>query len=84
MSLAQWGRWDDEVPAALLAEMQMSYARRRRWEAQLLAREIVAALGLALGGVKASGAGMRMGASGKVYQEISADEALRLAEGERR
>jgi len=79
LSLAQWGRWDDEVPPALLAELQMSYARRKRWEGQLLAREIVAALGVALSGKGAGrGTGMRMGASGKVYREITPEEALKL------
>lgn len=79
MSLAAWSRWDDELPPALLAELQMSYARRQRWEARLLAREIVAALGEALGGDKANAKQMRRGSSGKAYREITPDEALMLA-----
>lgn len=55
----------------------MSYARRRRWEAQLLAREIVGVLGMALAGTKDRGS-VRVGSSGRVYSEITPDDALKL------
>jgi len=79
LALSAWGRWDDEIPAPLLAELQLAYIRRKRFEAKLQAAELVQALAMALGGRPAApSAVMWRGNSGKAYREIGAEAALAL------
>lgn len=58
-----------------LEELKLAYLRRKRWEARLLACEIVNALGEAMGGK-----GAERSASGQRYRKTSAD-GLRAAMG---
>jgi hypothetical protein len=67
LSLSAWGRWDDDLAGKVgsigLEELKLAYIRRKRWEARMLAVEIVSALGQALGSVQ-RGQGQRTSADG--------------------
>lgn len=78
LALSQWGRWDDEIAPALLLDLQMAYVRRQKFLARMQAVEFVNALSEALSmGAKGAGPGatgkVRVGNSGKRYQEMSID-----------
>lgn len=78
--MSLWGRWDDEIPPTLLAELQVAYLRRQRFEARLQAVALVTALGEALGGKPSANTqnGIVRGNSGRQYQVITPDAALSL------
>jgi len=84
LALSAWGRWDDELDPTSLGALQVAFMRRRRWEARLLAVEVVRALGMAMGGLSTDGTdrtgGTVIGQSGRRYQWVAPEAMIRTIE----
>lgn len=80
MALSEWGRWDDELDPVDLALLQGAYIRRKRFEARLIALEVMSALGSSLGGQPAGAhhhqARRGVSASGRPIALMSAEGLL--------
>jgi hypothetical protein len=90
LSLAEWGRWDDELDEVTLATLQISYVRRQQMVARMTAVAVVNALSEGMGGGREEGigdrglgmgasGGMGMSASGRRYRRVSPEVFMREA-----
>ena len=85
--MAMWGQWDDELVAEVgeteVARLTLAYMRRVRWEARVLAVEVVGALGEAMGGGGRSGGRRLLRPGERPRNDRVSGEALMGAMGAR-
>ena len=69
LALSQWGLWDDQLDEQMFGFLLCSWARRKRWEAELIAAAVAKAL---------SGPRQAATRGAAEPERVSADSLMRL------